>query len=120
MSYYRFEQLNVWQLARAFVTVIHAISRAFPTEERFVLTSQIRRAALSIMLNIAEGSSRGSDKEFIRFLRISYTSLLEVVSCCYVALDQSYMSQKRFDFIYEKSHLIAKKINALIASLKEE
>jgi len=113
-GYYRFEKLETWVLARDFLKVIYVVSKDFPNDERFGLLSQIRRAALSIMLNIAEGSSRGSDKDFIRFLRISYGSLLEVVSCCYGALDQPYISQNRFDYVYEKSHLVAKKINALL------
>ena len=119
MPYYRFENLEVWKLARKFVGIIHTISKDFPKEELFGLTSQMRRAALSIMLNITEGSDRKSDVEFVRFLRISFTSLEEVVACTYIALDQKYVSQKRFDFIYEKSNDLAKKLNALINSLKK-
>ena len=115
---FRFEKLKVWQLSRQFVKVVYAISKDFPKDEIFGLISQIRRAALSIMLNITEGSDRKSDKEFIRFLRIALTSLEEVVGCTYVALDQQYMSKERFDFIYEVANKVAQKINALINSLK--
>ena len=97
---YKFEKLKVWQIARQFVKLIYKISKDFPDNERFGLTSQIKRAVVSIMLNIAEGSERKSDIEFIRFLRISYTSMLEVISTCYIALDQNYISRERFDFIY--------------------
>lgn len=72
------------------------------------------------MLNIAVESERGSDKEYIRFLRIAYTSLLETISSCYAAKDQEYMSDTRFQYVYEKSHVLAKKINALIAYLQKE
>lgn len=72
---YRFENLEVWKLARQFVNVIYTITKDFPKEEQFDLISQIRRAALSIVLNITEGNDRKSDVEFIRFLRISYTSM---------------------------------------------
>ncbi|MBU1895680.1 four helix bundle protein [Patescibacteria group bacterium] len=104
-------------MASEFLRIIYIVAKDFPDDEKFGLTSQIRRATLSILLNIAEGSDRGSDKEFIRFLRISYTSLLEVISCCYVAMDQGYMTKARFDYIYEKSQTLSKKINSLIKYL---
>ncbi|PIR76313.1 MAG: hypothetical protein COU32_02850 [Candidatus Magasanikbacteria bacterium CG10_big_fil_rev_8_21_14_0_10_42_10] len=116
-GYYKFEKLETWQLSRQFLHVIYTISKEFPDDERFGLTSQIRRATLSIMLNIAEGCQRDSDADFLRFLRMSYGSLMEVVSCCYTATDLNYMSQARFQFIYNKSHVLAKKIQALKKSL---
>lgn len=117
---YRFENLDVWKLARSFINVIYTITKDFPRDEQFGMTSQIRRAALSIILNITEGSDRKSDKEFIRFLRIAYTSMEEVVAASYIALDQGYISQERFNFIYEKSNILAKKLNALINYLKRQ
>lgn len=116
---YRFENLEVWKLARKFVNDMYEITRVFPKEELFGMTSQIRRAALSILLNITEGSDRKSDVEFIRFLRIAYTSMEEVVAACFVALDQKYMTQQQFDRMYENSHLLGKKINALLQSIKK-
>lgn len=116
---YRFENLEVWKLARQFVKVIYAITKDFPKDELFGLTSQVRRAALSILLNVTEGSDRKSDVEFIRFLRIAYTSMEEVLAGCYIALDQKYVSQERFNFIYEASNILGKKINALIKSLNK-
>ncbi|MBI4992711.1 MAG: four helix bundle protein [Candidatus Magasanikbacteria bacterium] len=112
--YYRFENLEVWKLAREFVNLIYTLTRSFPKEELFALTSQIRRAAISIMLNITEGSDRKSDIEFIRFLRIALTSLEEVVSALYIALDQKYITQKQFDELYPKTNFLSKKINSLI------
>ena len=94
------------------------MTKKFPKEELFSLTSQIHRAALSVLLNIAEGSDRKSDIEFIRFLRISHSSLQEVVSASYIALDQKYLQKEGFNIIYTQSHQIAKKLNSLIASLK--
>lgn len=117
---YRFEQLEVWKLARQFVHVMYIVTKEFPDDEKYGLTNQLRRAAVSIMLNIAEGSDRKSDKEFVRFLRISYTSLLEVISGCYIAIDQKYISKERFDFIYEKSNILGRKINALIKYLNKD
>jgi four helix bundle protein len=69
---YRFENLQVWQLAREFTKVIYEITKIFPKDELYCLTSQMRRASVSIVLNIAEGSDRKSDVEFIRFLRIAH------------------------------------------------
>ena len=117
-KYFRFEKLEVWQLARIFVVKIYKITRAFPRDELFGLVSQLRRAAISILLNIAEGSDRQSDIEFIRFLRISLTSLEEVISGLYISLDQGFIDQKEFSELYEESHRLMAKLNALVNSLK--
>ena len=117
MSYW-FENLEVWKLSRIFTNTIYSVTKNFPKEEIFAMTNQIRRAALSITLNIAEGSDRKSDVEFIRFLRIAYGSLQEVVATSYVALDQHYLTQEQFTGIYESSHLLGRKLNALVQSLK--
>lgn len=101
-------------MAREFVNLVYTLTKNFPKEELFALTSQIRRAAISIMLNITEGSDRKSDIEFIRFLRIAFTSLEEVVSALYIALDQKYITQKQFDELYPKTNFLSKKINSLI------
>jgi len=116
---YRFENLETWELARQFANVIYVVVKKFPHDERFGLTSQLRRASVSIVLNIAEGSERKSDKDFIRFLRISYSSMMEVISACYIARDQKYINEKTFYFIYNKSHILGKKINALIKYLNK-
>lgn len=118
MPYFRFENLEIWKSARQLVNIIYTTSKNFPKEELFCLTNQIRRAALSIMLNITEGSDRKSDVEFVRFLRISFTSLEEVIACLYIAQDQKYIDQETFDSIYQESNLLAKKINALINNLR--
>jgi four helix bundle protein len=81
--------------------------------------SQIRRAALSILLNITEGTDRKSDIEFVRFLRIALTSLQEVVACLYVAVDQNYIDKNQFDVIYSKSNILSSKINALVNYLNK-
>lgn len=116
---YRFENLDVWKLAREFVNLIYTITKQFPKDELFSITNQLRRAALSILLNITEGSDRKSDVEFIRFLRIAYTSMEEVLAACYIAKDQMYIDEKTFNEIYEKSNILGRKLNALINSLKK-
>ncbi|MEX2028100.1 MAG: four helix bundle protein [Candidatus Curtissbacteria bacterium] len=114
---FRFEKLNVWQDSRNFIKHIYSITRRFPSEEKFGLTDQIRRASVSVALNITEGSDRKSDTEFRRFLRMSITSLEEVVTGLYIALDQKYITQKQFGGLYEESNLLAAGINALVKSL---
>jgi len=115
--YYRFENLDVWKLARLFSVEIYRISNKFPKSEIFGLISQIRRAAISVALNIAEGSSRGSDLEFKRFLRISLGSISEVVTTLYIALDLELVTKNQFDNLYKVSGELTAKIKALISSL---
>lgn len=117
MAYFRFEKFACWVLAREFVSDIYKITRKFPKEELFGLVSQMRRAATSIMLNIAEGSDRGSDKEFKRFLFMSLASLEEVVASLYVAFDQKFITDEEFKFFYNKADMLAAKINAFIKKL---
>ena len=115
--YFRFENLEIWKLARKFTVDIYSLSKKFPKEEQFGLISQIRRAAVSVVLNIAEGVDRKSDKEFVRFLRMSMTSLEEVVAALYIAIDQDFIKQEEFDYLYKSANILASKINALINKL---
>lgn len=114
---FRFENLQVWQDARKFISGIYIVTKKFPQDEIFGLTNQIRRAAVSVALNIAEGSDRKSDVEFRRYLRMSLTSIEEVVSALYIALDQKYLVQSDFNQLYQDANMIAAKINALIKKL---
>ncbi|OGZ34275.1 MAG: hypothetical protein A2Y98_00210 [Candidatus Portnoybacteria bacterium RBG_19FT_COMBO_36_7] len=104
-------------MTRKFVVETYKITRKFPKDELFGLISQLRRAATSILLNIAEGSDRKSDMEFKRFLRMSLTSLEEVISGLYISIDQKFISKIEFDKLYEKANELAAKLNALIKSL---
>lgn len=116
---FRFENLQVWQDARKFVNHIYALTKKFPQDERYGLVDQLRRAAVSIALNIAEGSDRKSDIEFRRYLRMSITSTEEVVTALFIALDQKYLSQPEFNLLYEEAHMIVAKLNALINKLTD-
>lgn len=115
---FRFERLTVWQDARKFVNRIYKITKTFPKEEKFGLINQLRRAAVSIALNIAEGSDRKSDIEFKRYLRMAVSSCEEAVTALYIALDQGYLKQKDFDDFYVDANSLVAKINALMRSFK--
>jgi len=93
----RFEDIKAWQLARTLVREIYAISAKGPFAKDFGLKDQIRRAAGSVMHNIAEGFDSGSRAEFARFLRYSQRSATEVMSQLYIALDQGYLTQEQFN-----------------------
>ena len=88
--------MPVWQDARKFTNNIYNFTNKFPKEEIYGLTSQIRRAAVSIMSNIAEGFDRYSVKEFINFLIIARGSISEVQSDLFIALDLEYINQEEF------------------------
>lgn len=114
---FRFEGIEAWQLARDFNHTIYRISRQFPDEEKFGLTSQIRRASVSISSNIAEGSGRNSDTDFAHFLEIAYGSLMETVSQLFLAMDESYLSSESFEALTAEADHLAAKIVALSKSL---
>jgi four helix bundle protein len=85
---FRFERIEARQLARQFNRQVYAVSRKFPKEEQFALLPQMRRASTSVGSNIAEGSGRNSDADFVHFLEIAYGSLMEVVAQLFIALDE--------------------------------
>ncbi|MFH1207024.1 MAG: four helix bundle protein [Patescibacteria group bacterium] len=116
--YFRFEKLEVWKLAKDFASKIYGLTKSFPDSERFGMVSQLRRAAISISMNIAEGFDRKSDADFIRFLRMSIGSLEEVITVLYIAIDQKYIKSDDFKSAYQDTNLLAAKINALIKSLQ--
>ncbi|RLD17146.1 MAG: four helix bundle protein [Caldiserica bacterium] len=106
-----FERLNLWKKSMSFVEEIYKISKSFPKEETFGVKMQIRRASISIVLNIAEGSGRKSKKEFSHFLTMAYGSLCEVISLLKICLTQKYISNKVYIKLYEKGEEIAKMLS---------
>ena len=94
MRLYSFEKLEVWKLGRELTKNIYKISRNFPEEERFGLTSQIRRASISVTSNIAEGSSRKSGKEQARYTEIAFGSLLEILNQIIAAGDLEFINEE--------------------------
>jgi len=113
-----FEDLTIWQESRKFTNKIYVLTKKFPKEELYGLTSQIRRAAVSISSNIAEGFDRRSDKELSNFLSIARASTAEVQNNLYIALDLKYISQIEFNKLYQEAKKIAQKINSLMTYLK--
>jgi len=113
---YSFEKLVVWQDARQFVPEIYLCSKKFPNEEKYVLTPQIRKAAISIVSNIAEGVSRSSTKEKIRFIDIAYGSLMEVYCQLCVAMDLKYITISDLEILKLSIDKIANKLTALVKS----
>ena len=117
---FRFEKLAVWQKAIQFADRVYAISREFPADERFGLTSQLRRAAVSISSNIAEGSGRTSDKEFAHFIQIAYGSLMEAVSQLQICLRQSLVDTSVHEELYGNADELARMLSGLRASLLKQ
>ncbi len=114
---FRFEKLEVWQLARQLNRSVYKTTSGFPSNEQYGLTAQLRRASVSISSNIAEGSGRNSDKDFAHFLEIAYGSLMEVVSQFYLALDEGYIDQTTFDGFASDAHLLSAKLVAFSKAL---
>ena len=115
----RFEDLEVWQAARDMVNAIYRASATGVFSRDYGLRDQIRRAAISVPSNIAEGFSRHSNKELIQFLFIAKGSAAEVQSQLYTALDQGYIPQGEFDEIYGQIEVMAKQLSRFITYLKE-
>jgi four helix bundle protein len=114
---FNFEKLDVWQKAIDFADLIYNETRAFPAEERFGLTNQLRRAAVSISSNIAEGSSRSSKSDFARFVEIAAGSVFEVVSQAFIAHRQGFLSEDQFRKIYTDAEELSRMLSGLRKSL---
>ena len=112
-----FEKLDVWQKAVILADVIYSQTRNFPTEERFGLTNQMRRAAVSISSDIAEGSSRMSQADFSRFIEIAAGSVFEVTSQAFIANKQGFLPEEKFRSIYEGTEELTRMLSGLRKSL---
>jgi four helix bundle protein len=114
---FNFEKLNVWKMAVDLADEVHKLTKSFPKEELFSLTSQLRRATDSISLNIAEGATDNSKPEFKRFLTLSSRSCAEVISCLYHARNRKYIAEDQFQKIYNQTEVIYRMINKLKNSI---
>lgn len=117
---FKFEGLKVWQRAIELTGEIDQLTKSFPKEELYVLTKQIKNAADSIALNIAEGSTGQTDKEFNQFLGMALRSGIEVVSCLFIARRRKLINQSVFQHFYDELTQITKMIQALRNSLNRE
>src|SRR3954462_13729524 len=99
---FRFEELKVWQKALEFSNEIDLINKKFPREELYSLSSQIKRAADSVVLNIVEGSTGQSIAEFKRFLNIALRSAIEVVACLFISKTRFYIQEEIFNKQYQQ------------------
>lgn len=113
----RFEDIRCWQLSKELAKQIYSITKAEEFAKDFALKDQIRRAAGSIMHNIAEGFEAGSDKEFVRFLRYSLRSAAEVQSQLYLALELDYIDRADFDLLYKAVLETKQNLHGFIAYL---
>lgn len=115
---FRFRDFTIYKGSRAYRGRIYTVSRVFPSHEQFGLTSQMRRAMNSVLLNIAEGSNRSSDIDFGRFLNQAVTSLEEVVACLDIALDERYVSAHVHAELLAGAETLGKQLIAFGATLK--
>lgn len=110
---FRFREFQVYKDARKFAKELKDLSkRKFPKEEQFCLTPQLWRALDSIILNIAEGADRGTDKDFAHFLNNAHTSLNEVVACLDTALDNEYIFSEDHLIYLDKAAALADQLTA--------
>jgi len=120
MKIYGFEKLEVWQESRRLAAKIYEITREFPDVERFGMISQMRRAAISISSNIAEGTSRFSNKDQVRFYEIAYGSLMELLNQSIINHDLSFLSQNNLEGIRINIDSISIKLSRLRESKLKE
>lgn len=100
---FNFERLEVWQKAIDFADLVYRVTRSFPDDERFGLANQMRRAAVSVSSNIAEGSTRFSKADYARFLEIATGSLFEVVSQSFVSRRNGLLKEEEFKLICQSA-----------------
>ena len=116
---FKFERLEIWQLAKDLAKAIYVLINQLPSEEQFNLSSQIRRAVTSISLNIAEGSTSQTDPEQLRFLSYAHRSLMEVVACLILINENKYINQVTFNTLYSDSEKLSAKILAMKNAIRK-
>ena len=113
-----FKELDVWKRSVAFTTELYKLTARFPETERFGLTSQIRRAAMSVPANIAEGWGRGSTREYVQFLTIARGSLMELETHLIVGCNLTFLTPDELRVASKAIEEIGKMLNGLIGALK--
>lgn len=120
MNRYSFKHLNVYQDAKAFVVAVYNLLHLFPESEKYALCNQIRRAAISVTSNIAEGVSRVSNKEKIHFLEIAYASMMEVDSQLDISIELGYITLEQYKIIENYIVCISKQLSSLRTKYQEK
>ena len=113
----KYLNLRVFKMSEDYVDLVYELTDQFPKEEQYCVVQQIRRAAISITNNIAEGSSRRSKKDFIRFLEYSNASCSEVQSMCRLSSRRKYINDEEFQKLTEQNESIQKQLFGLMRSL---
>lgn len=116
----RFEDIEAWQSARKLTRMVYDVTKEHAFLKDLNLQNQLRRAYVSIMANIAEGFGRESNKEFIQFLSYASSSNTETQSHLYILLDQNYISEEKFNELYQQSILVGNLINGFVRYLKQK
>ncbi len=114
-----FRKLLIWQKAMNLVTNTYSNTKEFPKEEIFGLTSQIRRCIISVPSNISEGCGRDSNKEYLRFLNVSISSLFEFQTQLEIAKNINYIKEKEYNNLYEDSRELERMLVSFINKIKE-
>lgn len=114
----RFKDLEIWEKSRVFCSEIYTITSKFPETEKFGLTNQLRRAAVSIPSNIAEGSSRKSNKDFSRFLQITLGSAYEIETQLLISFDLKFIDQTELNKLSKELESIIKMTSKFKSTLK--
>ncbi len=115
---FRFESLDIWKMATEYASDIYKMTEKFPKSELYGLISQLRRAAVSISNNIAEGSGSSSNKDFRNFLDISIKSTFETVNMIMFAEKMKLLNEETKTKYYDKAEILIKKISSFKNSLK--
>lgn len=111
---HNYKEFKVWKRSIALNVFIYECTRSFPVEEKFGLVSQMRRSAISIPSNIAEGSGRRTDKDFAHFLSIAHGSICELESQLFISLELKFISKEDFEKIINELKEIQKMLYVLI------
>ena len=118
MKIAQFEEIEAWKEARKLVNRVYGVCSVNEFKKDYGIVDQIRRAAISIMANIAEGFARKGNKEFMQFLFIAKSSAAELQSHLYVALDQAYIDKSQFDELYQAADKIQRQLSNFIKYLQ--
>ena len=113
MYLYSFEKLDVFQNARNLVNIIYDTTELIPRTELYGISSQMKRAAISVMANVVEGNSRITNKDRANFMTISYSSLMELLSLILISLDRKFISDDRYKTLRIEIDKLSNQINAL-------